>query len=82
MALNRRIWRIFKENKGRYIGILILIFLGSFFFVIMSGLASNLGGMVEGFAEEHLQEDVSFSTGIPVADITALETKSGAVIDT
>jgi len=81
MALNKRIWRIFKENKGRYIGISILIFLGSFFFVIMTGLASNLGSMVEGFAEEHLQEDVSFSTGVPVADISALELKSGAVID-
>ena len=81
MALNKRIWRIFKENKGRYIGILLLIFLGSFFFVIMSGLASNLGGMAQGFAEQHLQEDVSFSTGIPIADIAALELKSGAVID-
>jgi putative ABC transport system permease protein len=81
MVLNKRIWRIFKENKGRYIGILILIFLGSFFFVVMSGLASNLGNMVSGFAEKHLQEDVSFSTGIPITDIAALEGKSGSVID-
>jgi putative ABC transport system permease protein len=81
MALNKRVWRIFKENKSRYIGILVLIFLGSFFFVIMSGLASNLGNMVEGFAEEHLQEDVSFSTGISIDDTAELEIKSGAVID-
>lgn len=81
MALNKRVWRIFKENKSRYIGILVLIFLGSFFFVIMSGLASNLGNMVEGFAEEHLQEDISFSTGISIDDTAELEIKSGAVID-
>ena len=82
MALNKRILRIFKENKGRYIGILILIFMGSFTFVLMTGLASNLGGMVGGFAEKNLQEDVAFSTGTPIVDIAALERKSGAVIDT
>jgi len=81
MALNKRILRIFNENKGRYIGILILIFLGSFFFVIMSGVASNLGRMVESFAEEHLQEDLSFSTGTSIDDIAALEMRSGSIID-
>ena len=81
MALNKRIWRIFKENKSRYIGILVLIFLGSFFFVVMSGLASNLGSMTSGFAEKHLQEDLSFSTGIPIDDIAELERKSGSAID-
>jgi len=81
MALRKRTWRILTESKGRYIGVLILILLGSFIFVAASGLAVNLGNLVGGFATEHLQEDVSFSTDRPIADIPVLEQKSGAWID-
>ena len=80
MALRKRIWRILKENKGRYIGIFILIFLGSFAFVIMSGLGDNLTNIVSGFAEEYLQEDIMFGTDRPIEDIPALERESAALV--
>ncbi len=81
MALRKRTWRIIKENKGRYIGIIILILLGSFYFIAATGIASNLEKMVIGFAEEYRQEDLTFSIDTPIEDITALEGESGAIIE-
>ncbi len=81
MALNRRIVRTLFENKGRYIGIMMLILLGSFTFVLARGGSSNMADMVNRFAKSHLQEDVSFMTDAPIAGIGALEARSGAVID-
>lgn len=81
MALEKRIWRIIKENKGRYIGIVILILLGSFYFTAATGIANNLEKMVVSFAEEYRQEDLTFSTNKPVEDIEAKEVQSGALIE-
>ncbi|MEL7565625.1 MAG: ABC transporter permease [Dehalobacterium sp.] len=81
MALRKRVWRIIKENKGRYIGIVILILLGSFYFIAATGVANNLEKMVVGFAEEYRQEDLTFSTDKPIKDIAALEGESGALIE-
>ena len=82
MALKKRIGRIISKNKGRYLGIITLIFLGSFFFVVVSGVGANLGSLVMGFASQNLQEDVSFSALSPIEDIAAIEQQSGAIIDT
>src|SRR5215510_15296481 len=81
MALEKRLWRILKENKGRYIGIVILILLGSFYFIAATGIANNLEKMVVGFAEEYRQEDLTFSTDRPIEDIAALEGESDARIE-
>ena len=81
MALRKRVWRIIKENKGRYIGIVILILLGSFYFIAATGIANNLEKMVVGFAEEYRQEDLTFSIDKPIEDIAALEGESGALIE-
>src|SRR5512133_3268226 len=81
MALRKRVWRIIMENKGRYIGIVILILLGSFYFIAATGIANNLEKMVVGFAEEYRQEDLTFSTDKPIEDLAALEGESGAVIE-
>src|SRR5512139_2940733 len=81
MALRKRVWRIVKENKGRYIGIVILILLGSFYFIAATGISNNLENMVVGFAEEYRQEDVTFSTDKPIEDIAALERASGALME-
>jgi putative ABC transport system permease protein len=81
MALRKRVWRILKENKGRYIGTVILILLGSFYFIAATGIANNLEKMVVGFAEEHRQEDLTFSVDRPIADVAALEGASGALIE-
>ncbi len=81
MALQKRLWRIIKENIGRYIGIVILILLGSFYFIAATGIANNLEKMVVGFAEEYRQEDLTFSIDKPIEDIAALEGESGALIE-
>ena len=81
MALRKRVWRIIKENKGRYIGIVILILLGSFYFSAATGVSGNLEKMVVGFAEEYRQEDLTFSTDRPIEDIAALERESDARIE-
>lgn len=81
MALHKRVWRILKESKGRYIGIVLLILLGSFYFIAATGISGNLEKMVVGFAKEHRQEDLTFSTNRPIEDIAALESQSGALIE-
>jgi len=81
MALRKRLWRILLENKGRYIGTIILILLGSFYFIAATGVSGNLEKMVVGFAEEYGQEDLTFSTDKPLEDIAALEGESGARIE-
>ena len=81
MALRKRVWRILMENKGRYIGIVILILLGSFYFIAATGVANNLEKMVVGFAEEYRQEDLTFSVDKPIENIAALEGESGALIE-
>ncbi|MDW7740618.1 MAG: FtsX-like permease family protein [Bacillota bacterium] len=81
MTLNKRIRRIIKERTLRYVGIFILILLGSYTFVLASGLARNLSVLVNSFTEEHMQEDLSFRTNRPIPDQAALENASGAVIE-
>ena len=81
MALQKRIWRNIKENKGRYIGIVILILIGSFYFIAATGIANNLEKMVVGFAKEYKQEDLTFSVEKPIEDIAEIERKSGAQIE-
>ncbi|MBN1666016.1 MAG: hypothetical protein JW862_02975, partial [Anaerolineales bacterium] len=81
MALHNRVWRILKEGKGRYIGIILLILLGSFYFIAATGVSGNLGKMVVGFAKENRQEDLSFSTDRPIEDLAALEDQAGAEIE-
>ena len=80
MALRKRVWRIIKEHLGRYLGIIILIMLGSFYFIAATGIAGNLEKMVVGFAGEYRQEDLTFSTDRPIEDIAALEAETGALI--
>src|SRR5512140_3678226 len=81
MALQKRVWRILMENKGRYMGIVLLILLGSFYFIAATGIANNLEKMVVGFAKEYRQEDLTFSTDRPIEDVAALERESGAQIE-
>jgi putative ABC transport system permease protein len=81
MALQKRVWRIITKNKGRYIGIVILILLGSFYFIAATGIANNLEKMVVEFAEKYRQEDLTFSTDKPIENISALEGESGTLIE-
>lgn len=80
-GMNKRLWRMFRESKGKYIGILLLLFFGSFLFVAATGAAGNMDAMLARFEVDHKQEDVFFTTSQPLADIPALEAASGAVIE-
>ena len=81
MVLNKRLLRILKENKLRYLGILVLIVLGSYTFVVAAGLSQNLAVLVTTFTEDHVQEDLSFSTDRPISDVAELENKFDALIE-
>lgn len=81
MVLRKRIWRIINENKGRYMAIVILILLGSFYFIAATGISNNLEKMVVSLAEEYRQEDLTFSLDRPIEDVAALERQSGALIE-
>ncbi|MGB4137935.1 MAG: FtsX-like permease family protein, partial [Microbacterium sp.] len=80
MGLRKRVGRMLAEHKGRYVGIVILILLGSFYFAVATGVAGSMDRMVNGFAASHKQEDVAFTTSTPITDLPALETQSGAAI--
>ncbi|MEW9124086.1 MAG: ABC transporter permease [Thermotaleaceae bacterium] len=80
MALNKRVFRFMKENKLRYMGILALIILGSYTFIVAAGLSQNLANLVTNFTEEHMQEDLSFSTDRAISD-KELENEFNAIIE-
>ncbi|RYD02170.1 hypothetical protein N752_27345 [Desulforamulus aquiferis] len=81
MALNKRVFRILKENLLRYLGVLLLIILGSYSFIVAAGISQNLAVLVTTFTEEHMQEDLSFSTDKAISDSAKLEKASDAIIE-
>ncbi|AOY78021.1 FtsX-like permease family protein [Clostridium formicaceticum] len=81
MALNKRVFRMLKGNLLRYIGVLMLIILGSYTFIVAAGLSQNLANLVTTFTEEHKQEDLSFSTDRAISDRAALEKEFDAIIE-
>ncbi len=81
MVLRKRVWRILMENKGRYIGIVLLILIGSIYFTAATGVAGSMEKQVVDFAQTNMQEDLTFSTDKPIEDIPTLESEAGAVIE-
>ncbi|HQD41943.1 MAG TPA: hypothetical protein PLE53_04885 [Bacillota bacterium] len=79
--MNKRVFRFLKENKLRYLGILTLIILGSYTFVVAAGLAQNLADLVTTFTEGHMQEDLSFRADNAVLDSAKLGKEVNAVIE-
>lgn len=81
MALNKRVLRILKENALRYLGVLMLIILGSYTFVVAAGISQNLDTLVTTFTERHMQEDLSFSTDKAIPDSAELEKATDAILE-
>ncbi len=81
MALNKRVLRILKDNKLRYLGVLILIILGSYTYIIAAGISQNLDTLITKFTEENKQEDLSFRADKPIGDITGLENDGNVVME-
>lgn len=81
MGLNKRVLRILKENKLRYLGLLILIILGSFTFIVATGISQNLATLVTTFTEGYKQEDISFRANKAITDMVELEKEANAIIE-
>ncbi|PKM51699.1 MAG: ABC transporter permease [Firmicutes bacterium HGW-Firmicutes-7] len=81
MKLNKRIFRILKENVLRYLGVLILIILGSYTFIVATGISQNLNTLVTTFTLEHMQEDFSFRADKVIRDSAELENEFNAIIE-
>lgn len=70
-----------KENALLYLGVLMLIILGSYTFVLAAGLSQNLAALVTTFTEGHMQEDLSFSTDKAIPDSAELEEAANAIVE-
>lgn len=81
MTLNKRVLRILRENALRYLGVLTLIILGSYTFVVAAGISQNLDNLITTFTEEHMQEDLSFQADRTIPDSSELEKSANAIID-
>ncbi|WP_312702059.1 ABC transporter permease [Sedimentibacter sp.] len=77
MVLNKRIPRMLREDLGRYIGVVLLIFFASFTLVVMGGIGENLGGLINSFTENNRQEDISFTTDTSIENIHEIEKSLG-----
>ncbi|MEL7567470.1 MAG: FtsX-like permease family protein [Dehalobacterium sp.] len=70
-----------KEHLWRYLGVLILIIIGSWTFVVVTGLTQDLDDSATVFAEEHVQEDLFFATDKVIPDIGEWEKETNAIIE-
>lgn len=81
MTINKRIKRIFLENKLQYIGAGLLIFFSCFMFSLMVQFCTNYSIMNDSFKKDYVQETASFETAEPISDIPRLQLETGALVE-
>ena len=81
MVLNKRVFRMLKGNLLRYIGVLMLIILGSYSFIVAAGLSQNLANLVTTFTDEHMQEDLSFSSDRAISNREELQGEFNVILE-
>ncbi|MFZ5966457.1 MAG: FtsX-like permease family protein [Bacillota bacterium] len=81
MSINKRIKRVFLENKAQYMGSIVLIILSCFMFTLMSQFAMNFERMANEFQDGYVQEDASFTTVKSIDNLQELESAANAVIE-
>lgn len=81
MVINKRIKRVFLENKAQYIGSVLLIILSCFLFSNMVLVSSNLTRLMSEYEKNYTQEDASFTTDKSIDNLPELELAGGAVIE-
>ena len=81
MKLNKSVFRVMRENKGQFIGMLAIVLLSSYLFVIFALLAVNLSSNKNAFIEEYVQGDLEFYTASKVENISGLERSFGLKMD-
>ncbi|MEE3499072.1 MAG: ABC transporter permease, partial [Ruminococcus bromii] len=67
-VLNKRILRDFKQNKFRYIALLLLISLSMYIVLSVVGAADTIISGTERLSKENNVEDGQFSTFLPLTD--------------
>jgi len=81
MVINKRIKRVFLENKAQYIGCIVLIILSSFIFTTMSQFADNFERLANEFQVGYLQEDATFTTDKTIDNLQELESTANVMIE-
>jgi putative ABC transport system permease protein len=81
MVINKRIKRVFLENKAQYIGSVLLIILSCFLFSNLVLVSSNLTRLMSEYEKNYTQEDASFTTDKSIDNLPELELAGGAVIE-
>ncbi|HEX7715368.1 MAG TPA: ABC transporter permease [Bacillota bacterium] len=81
MVINKRIKRVFIENKTQYIGSILLIIFSCFLFTGMVLVGANLKRLTNEFENRYMQEDASFTTDKSIDNLQELELASNAVIE-
>lgn len=77
MKLNKSVFRVMRENKGQYVGMLAMVLLSSYLFVMFALLATNLSVNKNAFVEEYVQGDLEFFAASKVENISVLERDFG-----
>ena len=76
-VLHRKVLRTIFDNKLVYIGVVILVLLGSMLYTSFNVSASNLDKEIKDFRSRCCQEDVNFTLQEPLSEkrMSALESK-------
>lgn len=81
MVINKRIKRVFLENKAQYTGAILLIILSCFLFTNLVLVSSNLTRLMDEYEKDYEQEDASFTTDKSIDNLQELESASDAIIE-
>ena len=81
MVINKRIKRVFLENKAQYIGAVLLIVLSCFLFTNLILVSNNLTRLMNEYEKDYVQEDASFTTDKSIGNLPGLESASDAIIE-
>ncbi len=86
MVLLRKALRTMAEHKGRYLGSVALLLIGSMMFVLMVSTSANLDLTFRSFAERNALSDAEFSTGseldtVAVGEALSADVEAGGVAD-
>ncbi len=81
MIINKRIIRVFFENKAQYIGAVLLIVFSCFLFTCLVLVSSNLTRLMNEYENRYVQEDASFTTDKSIENLQELEQAEDAVIE-
>ncbi|PYI55544.1 ABC transporter permease [Paenibacillus flagellatus] len=81
MVIDKRIKRVFLENKAPYIGSMLLIALSCFLFTCLVAMGGNLSRLTYQFETKYAQEDASFTTVRSIGRLEELEAAADARIE-